>query len=76
MSYCVKCQRKTEVVNPQVVTTANNRYLLKSQCPICGTRKTQFISEQQAKQGGFLGFLGKLFGFGKNQRKKKTRRRR
>ena len=71
MSYCVKCRRQTGNVDPQLTTTINGRHLLKSQCSVCGSRKAQFISEQQAKQGGFIGFFKKLLGFGgeKNGRK-------
>ena len=65
LTYCIKCKQRTPVVNPEVVTTRNNKSQLKSSCPVCGITKTQFISDKQAKKGGFLGGLGKLFGFGK-----------
>ena len=81
MSYCVKCRRKTEILNPQVVYD-DNKYALKSQCPICGIRKSQYISEEQAKiikekikEGGFIGDLFKgIFGFGKKPKRKRRRK--
>lgn len=42
-SYCVKCKKKTDNVNPHKEKTKNNRNILKSKCKVCGTNKTSFI---------------------------------
>ena len=44
--------------------TKSNRIALKSVCPVCGAKKSRFISMQEAKESEFLGVLKSLFGFG------------
>ena len=53
-SYCVKCRAKTDDVSPQPAVTKNGRPMIKSQCRVCGKRKSRFISKAQS-QGGSLG---------------------
>ena len=50
--YCVKCKRKTETNNEQLVTTSNNRRMKRGKCSVCGTVKTQFI--KSTKGGSIL----------------------
>ena len=66
-SWCVKCKRKTPIMNPQIRITKNNRSQMRSTCPTCGITKTQFVSGN-TKEGGF-GLL-KLFGLGKKKKRK------
>jgi DNA-directed RNA polymerase subunit RPC12/RpoP len=35
--YCVKCKKKTEMRDPQRVTTKNGKPALKGACSTCGT---------------------------------------
>jgi len=35
--YCVKCKKKTEMKDPQRVTTKNGKPALKGSCLVCGT---------------------------------------
>ena len=56
LSYCLKCKRNTESINPKVSKTANGRMMILSTCAICGSKKSKFIKEQQAK--GLLSNLG------------------
>ena len=49
LSYCLKCKRNTENINPKVLKTTNGRMIL-STCAICGSKKSKFIKEQQAKE--------------------------
>ncbi len=35
--YCVKCKKKTEMKDPQKVTTKNGKSALKGPCSVCGT---------------------------------------
>jgi uncharacterized Zn finger protein (UPF0148 family) len=37
-AYCVKCQRKREMKNPQKTTMKNGRKATKGTCPVCGTK--------------------------------------
>ncbi len=36
-AYCVKCKKKTEMVNAEKVTMKNGRPAMKGQCKECGT---------------------------------------
>ena len=55
-SYCLKCRKETENINPKVSKTSNNRIILLSNCEICGSKKSRFIKNQEAK--GLLSNLG------------------
>src|SRR5271163_3025894 len=44
MTFCVKCKRNTDSINAVQGTTKNNRPILKSNCGICGSKKSQFLS--------------------------------
>ena len=48
-SYCLKCRKQTQDINPQVTKTRNNRLMMKSKCVICGTTKTRFIKNPNGK---------------------------
>ena len=49
LSYCLKCRKNTESINPKVLKTTNNKTMILSKCAICGSKKSKFIKEQQAK---------------------------
>ena len=50
LSYCLKCKKKnTESINPKVSKTTNGKTMILSKCAICGSKKSKFIKEQQAK---------------------------
>ena len=34
-SYCLKCKKNTENINPQVSSTSNGRVMILSKCAIC-----------------------------------------
>ena len=53
-SYCLKCRKNTENINPRVSKTVNGRIL--SKCAICDSKKSRFIKNQEAK--GLLSNLG------------------
>ena len=48
-SYCLKSKENTESINPKVLKTANGKTMILSKCAICGSKKSKFIKEQQAK---------------------------
>ena len=55
-SYCLKCRKFTENIDPEVWSTSNNRIMVLSKCAWCGSKKSRFIKEQEAK--GLLSKLG------------------
>ena len=48
-SYCLKCRKDTENINAKVSKTSNNRIMVISKCAICGSKKSRFIKNQEAK---------------------------
>ena len=56
LSYCLKCKKNTESINPKVSKTTNGKTMILSACAICNRKKSKFIKEQQAK--GLLSNLG------------------
>ena len=48
-SYCLKCRKDTENINPKVSSTSNGKAMILSRCAICGSRKSRFIKNQEAK---------------------------
>ena len=42
--YCLKCKQKTETIEVQSVQSQNGREMIKGICPICGSKKSVFIS--------------------------------
>ena len=55
-SYCLKCRKDTENINPRVSNTSNGKTMILSKCAICGSKKSRFIKNQEAK--GLLSNLG------------------
>ena len=48
-TYCVKCRKYTENIDPKMVRTKNNRLTMQSQYPVCEIKKSRFVKEQEAK---------------------------
>ena len=55
-TYCLKCKKDTDNIDPKMFRTKNNRLLMQSKCSVCGTKKSRFVKEQDAK--GLLSNLG------------------
>ena len=55
-SYFLKCRKDTENINPRVSNTSNGKTMLLSKCAKCGSKKSRFIKNQEAK--GLLSNLG------------------
>ena len=55
-SYCLKCKKHTENIDPKVSASSNSRVMILSKCAICGSKKSRFIKNQEAK--GLLSKLG------------------
>ena len=55
-TYCLKCKKDTDNIDPKMFKTKNNRLLMQSKCSVCNNKKSRFIKEQDAK--GLLSNLG------------------
>ena len=49
LSYCFQCRRNTKSINPKVSKTTNGKAIILSTCAICGSKKSKFIKQQEAK---------------------------
>ena len=57
-SYCLKCKKDTGNINLKVSSTSNGKAMILSKCAICGSKKSRFVRNQEAK--GLLSNLGLL----------------
>ena len=55
-TYCVKCRKDPENIDPKIVRTKINRLVMQSKCSVYGIKKSRFVKEPEAK--GLLGNLG------------------
>ena len=55
-TYCLKCKKDTDNIDPRMFRTKNNRLLMQSICSVCKNKKSRFVKEQDAK--GLLSNLG------------------
>ena len=55
-SYCLKCRKNTENINPRLSKTSNDRTMVLSKCAKCGSKTSRFIKNQETK--GPLSNLG------------------
>ena len=55
-SYCLKFRKDTENIDPKISSSSNGRAMVLSKCAICGSKKSRFIKNQEAK--GLLSNLG------------------
>ena len=55
-TYCVKCKKDTENIDPKMFRTKNNRLIMQLKCPVCGIKKSRYAKEQEPK--GLLNNLG------------------
>ena len=56
LTYCIKCRKKPENLDPKIFKTKNGRVILQSKFAVCGIKKSRFIKEQEVK--GLLGNVG------------------
>ena len=45
LSYCLKCKKNTENINPKVSKTNNGKTMMLSKFAICGSKKSTFIKK-------------------------------
>ena len=57
LSYCLKCKKNTDSIDPKASATSNGRTMILSKCAaMCGSKKSKLIKKQEAK--GLLSNLG------------------
>ena len=56
LTYCEKCRKKTENLDPNIFKIKNGRIIMQSKYALCGIKKSRFMKEQDAK--GLLSNLG------------------
>ena len=47
LSYCLKCRGKQIEKNLRVIKTKNGRIMILSNCAVCGSKRSNFIKEQE-----------------------------
>ena len=47
LSYCLKCKKNTESINPKVSKTSNNKTMILSKYAICGSKNSRIITQQK-----------------------------
>ena len=50
LSYCLKCRKITESINPKFSITNNGKTMILSKCAIHGCKKSKFIKKQEASR--------------------------
>ena len=48
-TYCVKCRKDTENIDPKMIRTKNNRLVMQSKCSVFRIKKKRVIKEQEAR---------------------------
>ena len=49
LTYCVKCRKDTENIDPKMVKTKNNRLIMQSNCPVGRIKHSRLVKEQEEK---------------------------
>ena len=49
-TYCLKCKKDADNIDPKMFKTKNNRLLMQSKCSVCNNKKSRFIKKQDAKR--------------------------
>ena len=47
--YCLKCRKDIEKIDPKISSTSNGKEMILSKCAICGSKKSRFIKNKEAK---------------------------
>ena len=47
LSYCLKCRKNTDSINPKVSKTTNGKTMILSKCTTCGSKKSKVIKENK-----------------------------
>ena len=55
-TYCLVCRKNTDNVNSKMIKTKNDRLQLKTQCLICGNKKSRFVKKETRSKRNFIIF--------------------
>ena len=55
-TYCLTSRKKTKNIVQEISSTSNGKSMILLKCPICGGKKSEFITNRKAK--GLLSNLG------------------
>ena len=55
-TYCLVCRKNTENIDAKIIKSKNDRLQVRSQCSICGNKKSISVNKQESK--GILSSLG------------------
>ena len=47
-TYYLVCRKNTENKDAKIIKTKNDRLQMRSQCSICGNKKSRFVKKQEA----------------------------
>ena len=45
-TYCIKCKKDTENIDPKILRTKNSRLVMQSKCSVCGIKKSRFLKQK------------------------------
>ena len=48
-TYCLKCKKNTKNIDPKGSSTSNGKAVILSKCAICGSKRSRFIKNWEAK---------------------------
>ena len=48
-SYCLKCKKNTENIDPEVSSTSNGRVMILSKCAICYSKNPDLLNTKKQK---------------------------
>ena len=48
-TYCLKCKKDTNNIDPKIHKTKNNKLIMQSTCSDCKNKKLRFVKKQDAK---------------------------
>ena len=43
LTYCLKCKKNTQNIDPKLMKTKNGRLVLSSKCAVCVSKKSKFM---------------------------------
>ena len=55
-TYCLNCKKNTKNIDLKMSSSSTGKAMILSKCPICNSKKSRFIKNQEAK--GLLSNLG------------------
>ena len=48
-TYCMKCKKVIENIDPKMFKTKNNRLIMQSKCPVCRIEKSRFVKNRKQR---------------------------